>query len=373
MNKKEWSIALLLLLLCSYVSWKNPQFLSAYNLQKQIQLIGIYGIFAIGMGIVIITGGIDLSVGSIFALQGVVLSILLVERQWPWTWAALAVILGVVALESFHGLLITKVRLQPFIVTLCGLLIYRGLARYIAGDATKGFGDKDFGWLRPLSMGYFGPPAWVSRCFTAIGNISWLPSMLSHLFTSLGKFRIPTAFEIMLVIAVVMYFVLHRSVYGRYLFAVGRNEEAAKYSGINTKLVVGSAYAVAGILAAISGIIIAFYGNSISPSSHGNAYELYAIAAAVLGGCSLRGGEGSIVGILLGTALIQVLPNFVNLLGIESSLNLAVLGAVILVAVLLDEVLGWRSRRRGLAGAARGSPTVPDAKLASANQPAKSL
>ena len=88
MNKKEWSIALLLLLLCSYVSWKNPQFLSAYNLQKQIQLIGIYGIFAIGMGIVIITGGIDLSVGSIFALQGVVLSILLVERQWPWTWAA---------------------------------------------------------------------------------------------------------------------------------------------------------------------------------------------------------------------------------------------------------------------------------------------
>ena len=237
---------MLLLVLCMYVAWRNPRFLSAYNLQNQAQLIGMYGIFSIGMGIVIITGGIDLSVGSIFALQGVVLSILLVDRHWAWPLAALAAILGVVALGICHGFLITKVRLQPFIVTLCGLLIYRGMARWIANDETKGFGAGDFGWLRPISTGHFGPPDWVSHIFTALGKASWLPERLTYLCTSLGKVRVPMAFDVMLVIAFIMFIVLHRSVYGRYLYAVGRNEEAAKYSGINTKLIIGSAYALSG-------------------------------------------------------------------------------------------------------------------------------
>jgi ribose transport system permease protein len=342
MKKKELGIGALLLVLCIYIAWKNPRFLSAYNLQNQAQLIGMYGIFSIGMGIVIITGGIDLSVGSIFALEGVVLSMLLVEQKWPWPVATLAVMLGVVALGICHGFLITKARLQPFIVTLCGLLIYRGLARRIANDETKGFGSHDFGWLRPLSTSRFGPPQWVSDIFKSFGKVPWLPDQISYLFTQLGKFQIPVAFEVLIVIAFIMYFVLHRSVYGRYLFAVGRNEEAAKYSGISTKLVIGSAYALSGILAAISGVIFAFYTNSISPSSHGNAYELYGIAGAVLGGCSLRGGEGSIIGILLGTAVLQVLQNLVNLLGIEPSLNLTVIGTVILVGVLFDE-WGWKA------------------------------
>jgi ribose transport system permease protein len=342
MKKKELGIGALLLVLCIYVAWRNPRFLSAYNLQNQAQLIGMYGIFSIGMGIVIITGGIDLSVGSIFALEGVVLSILLVERNWAWPLAALAVIFGVVALGICHGFLIAKVRLQPFIVTLCGLLIYRGMARWIANDETKGFGAGQFGWLRPISTGHFGPPDWISHLFDAIGKISWLPERLAYLSASLGKVRIPTAFDLMLAIAFIMFIVLHRSVYGRYLYAVGRNEEAAKYSGINTKLVIGSAYALSAALAAISGIIFAFYTNSISPNSHGNAYELYGIAAAVLGGCSLRGGEGSIIGILLGTAVLQVLQNLVVLLGIPSSLDLAVIGTVILIGVLVDEA-GWKT------------------------------
>jgi ribose transport system permease protein len=341
MKKKELGIGALLLILCLYLSWKSPHFLLAYNLQNQAQLIGMYGIFSIGMGIVIITGGIDLSVGSIFALQGVVLSILLVDRHWSWPTAALAAIAGVIALGCIHGFLITKVRLQAFIVTLCGLLIYRGLARWIANDETKGFGDQDFGWLRPLSTGYFGPPDWLSHFFASLAKISWLPDRVEFFFNSLGKMRIPTAFEVMILLAFIMYIVLHRSVYGRYLYAVGRNEEAAKYSGISTKMVIGSAYALSGVLAAVSGIMFAFYANSISPSSHGLAYELYGIAGAVLGGCSLRGGEGSIIGIILGTAILQLLQNFVVLLGIPDSLNLAVIGAVILVGVLVDEV-GWQ-------------------------------
>jgi ribose transport system permease protein len=130
--------------------------------------------------------------------------------------------------------------------------------------------------------------------------------------------------------------VLHRSVYGRHLFAVGRNEEAARYAGIDTRRVVVTAYVICCGLTAISAVFIAMYTRSISPSSHGNFYELYAIAAAVLGGCSLRGGEGSIVGVALGTILLQVLQNLVNLLGIPSSLNFAVMGSVILVGVLVD-------------------------------------
>jgi ribose transport system permease protein len=151
---------------------------------------------------------------------------------------------------------------------------------------------------------------------------------------------------ILIGIAIVMWIVLHRSVYGRYLFAVGRNEEAARFSGVNTRWVIASTYVLAGLLTGISGILFAFYTNSVSPSSQGNFYELYGIAAAVLGGCSLRGGEGSILGVLIGTALLLVLENLVNLLGIDSSLNFAVMGAVVLVGVLADQIFQARSARK---------------------------
>jgi ribose transport system permease protein len=165
----------------------------------------------------------------------------------------------------------------------------------------------------------------------------------------------------MIVIAAIMWVVLHRSVFGRYLFAVGKNEEAARYSGIRTHRVIIAAYIICAALTAISAIFFAMYTRSISPSSHGNFYELYAIAAAVLGGCSLRGGEGSVIGIVLGTILLQVLQNLVNLLGIPSSLNFAVMGSVILIGVLADQqFMRYRQRRAGLkarrAAETRGAP-----------------
>jgi ribose transport system permease protein len=152
-------------------------------------------------------------------------------------------------------------------------------------------------------------------------------------------------FVLLIIIGFIMWVVLHRSVYGRYLFAVGRNEEAARFSGINTSLVIASSYVVSALMAGFGAILLAFYTNSISPSSHGNFYELYAIAAAVLGGCSLRGGEGSIIGICIGAALLQVLQNLVNLLGIPSSLNFAVMGTVILIGVITDQILGRRKAK----------------------------
>ncbi|HEX8503655.1 MAG TPA: ABC transporter permease [Pyrinomonadaceae bacterium] len=312
--KKELGTFLLLVLLCVVVAALNPRFLAPANLQNMARLIGAYGIFSIGLGMVIITGGIDLSVGSVFALLGVLLSMMLTEWGWPSALAVLATVGIGTGLGGLHGLLITKVRVQPFIVTLCGLLFYRGLARFISNDETKGFGAAaGFETLRNVATG--------------------------------SLFGVPTPFVLLILVSAVMWVVLHRSVYGRYLFAVGRNETAARYSGINSQKIVASAYLILGALVGLAGIVFAFYTNSISPSSHGNFFELYGIAAAVLGGCSLRGGEGSIVGILIGTALLQVLQNLVNLLGIPSSLNFAVMGAVILVGVIADQILQRRSAR----------------------------
>jgi ribose transport system permease protein len=315
---KELGIFALLVVLCIFVTvMSGGTFLHADNLQNTSRLIGLYGIFSIGLGVVIITGGIDLSVGSLFALLGVLLAMMLTEWHWPWPVAVLTILAGGALIGLFHGFLITKINLQPFVVTLCGLLAYRGLARIVSGDGTKGFGD---------STGFEKLQAF------ATGNV-------------LGM---PTPFFLLIITAIIMGVVLHRSVYGRYLYAVGRNEEAARYSGVNTQRIIVGAYVISGLLAALSAILLAFYTNSISPSSHGQAYELYGIAAAVLGGCSLRGGEGSIIGILLGTALLQVLRNLVNLVtinghAIPSSSETVVVGVVILLGVAVDELIKRRN------------------------------
>lgn len=326
--KKELGIFTLLLLLCGVTAAINPRFLSATNLTNMANIIGLFGIFSLGLGMVIITGGIDLSVGSMFALAGVLLSIALTEWHWSWPVAAAFVVAIPMGLGWVHGFLVTRIKIQPFIVTLCGLLIYRGLARYIADDGTKGFGNAEgFGALKFLATG---------RLFQKIDPIT-----KQEVFTG-----IPMPFVILIVLSVIMWFVLHRSVYGRYLLAVGRNEDAARFSGINTRWVIAASYVLMGFLTGISGILFAFYTNSISPSNHGNFFELYGIAAAVLGGCSLRGGEGSIIGILIGTALLQVLQNLVNLLGIASSLNFAVMGAVVLIGVLADQFFQNRAAKK---------------------------
>ena len=135
--RKELGTFVLLVVLCVVVAAINPRFLGGANLQNMARLIGMYGIFSIGIGVVIITGGIDLSVGSMFALLGVLLSIFLVEWGWPGALAVVAVMGVAVGLGLTHGLLITRLRVQPFIVTLCGLLFYRGLARFIANDETN--------------------------------------------------------------------------------------------------------------------------------------------------------------------------------------------------------------------------------------------
>jgi ribose transport system permease protein len=305
MLKKDLGLLILILVVGAVVAIINPRFISPINLSNTANLIGLYGLFSIGEGFVIITGGIDLSIGSVFALFGVVFITLLTSYGLNWVLAVLLMISAGGVLGLFHGFLVTRLRLQPFVVTLCGLLIYRGVARYYTDDGTAGF---DFGQSFP--------------------TLEWL--------TTGRIYGVPNSFIVFVLLAIVMAVVLHRSVFGRYLFAVGKNEEAARYSGINTRAVIVAAYVICSGLAGLSSIYFAMYTRSISPASHGNFYELYGIAAAVLGGCSLRGGEGSILGIALGAVLLQILQNLVNLLGIPSSLNFAVMGTVILIGVLAD-------------------------------------
>jgi ribose transport system permease protein len=321
MGRKELGLAVLIVAIAAITAALNPQFLSTVNLMNMANLIGLFGIFSIGQGLIIITGGIDLSVGSIFALLGVVFLDLTANMGVAWPIALMMVLALGLVMGLVHGLLVTRLGLQPFVVTLCGLLIYRGAARYYTGDSTIGLGYAE-----------------------GLDGLAWLAAGRS--------FGVPHSFLALIVVALAMGVVLHRSVFGRYLFAVGRNEEAARYSGIRTGAVVTGAYVLGGLLAAFSTILLVFYTSSVSPSSFGNFYELYAIAAAVLGGCSLRGGEGSVLGIVLGTVLLQILQNLVNILGIPSSLNFAVMGGVILIGALADRQL---ARRRSAPAPVKGA------------------
>jgi ribose transport system permease protein len=330
MLKKDLGLLVLIIVVGAVVAIINPRFLSTINIANTANLVGLFGIFSIGQGFVIITGGIELSVGSIIALLGVVFIDLIANKGvwWPAT-AVFVLFLGMV-MGLVHGLLITKLKLQPFVVTLCGLLIYRGAARFYTKDATAGF---------PFGVS-FPDLEWITTGRTDV------VALISG--GSIHSLLIPHAFFIMLVIAAIMWVVLHRSAFGRYLYAVGKNEEAARYSGIRTTRVIVTAYVICTTLAALAAIFFAMYTRSILPSGHGNFYELYAIAAAVLGGFSLRGGEGSIIGVVLGTVLLQVLQNLVNLLGIPSSLNFAVMGSVILIGVIADQQFDkLRERRAG--------------------------
>ncbi len=319
-NRKDLWLLVLILIVGTVVALINPRFLSPINLSNTANLIGLFGIFAVAQAFVIISGGIELSAGSVIALLGVVFVDAIAGGAVNSGVAfAMVVALGCL-IGLLHGYLIARVGLQPFVVTLCGLLIYRGVARWYTDEATAGF---PFGASFP--------------------TLEWL---VAGRFYGIAHSLIAFA-----VITLVMAVVLHRSVFGRHLFAVGKNEEAARYSGINTARVTIIAYVICSGLTAVAAVFIAMYTRSISPSSHGNFYELYAIAAAVLGGCSLRGGEGSVFGVVLGTILLQVLQNLVNLLGIPSSLNFAVMGSVILIGVLADQQF---SRRRIKAGRQTG-------------------
>jgi ribose transport system permease protein len=274
------------------------------------QRIGLSGILCLGAGLLIVTGGIDLSIGSVVGLCACVFCWLVLEQKLPLAVAAILVVLfgGVVGLVN--GLLVTYLRVQAFVVTLCGLFIYRGGARWISKDQI--------------------PPI-ASRV-----------ADLNEFF--MGEFlEVPIYLWLLLVLFILASVFLHLTVHGRYFYAIGSNEQAARYAGINVDFYKILAYVLCSMFAAIYALMHVIHINSVQPSDTGSFLELYAIAGAVIGGCSLRGGEGTTVGMLIGTAILVLLPNWTYMWGVRSELEPTVIGAALLICAVIDEILRRRS------------------------------
>jgi len=296
-----------LLGLCAVLWILTPHFLTVSNLLNVAQQTAINAIIAVGLTFVIISGGIDLSVGSIVAFSGVVLASLL-QRAVPLPLALLAGLGTGLACGLVNGLLITFGRLPPFIATLGLMSVARGAALlYTGGRPIAGFAES-FRWL-------------------ATGEVLYLPA--------------PVA--LMVVVYVLAHFMLRRTRFGRYVFAIGGNEEAALLSGVPVRFHKAAVYAASGALSGLAAAVLTARLNSAQPIA-GINYELDAIAATVIGGTSLMGGQGSVVGTLIGALIMGVLRNGLNLLDVSSFVQQVVIGAVIILAVLMDMALKDQKR-----------------------------
>lgn len=296
-------------------SW--PDFLKADNLLNIANQIAVIAILAVGMTMVIIAGGIDLSVGSLIALAAVLAALLIRDRfggvsatPAGMTLACLAAMLVCGGVGLFSGLMVTVCAIPPFIVTLAMMLVASGLAYILAEGQSVYQIPESFVWLGRGSD--VGP--------------------------------LPNAVLLMLLLYILAHILMSRTTLGRYLYAVGGNREAARLSGVPVRRVLLFAYTASGLLAGLGGIVMASQLKSGSPT-YGQMYELYVIAAVVVGGTSLAGGEGRMFGTLIGAFIIAVIQNGMNLTNVESYTQKVVLGLVILGAVLLDRLKHRGTRR----------------------------
>jgi len=306
-NARQFGTLIGLAVLCAILWILTPYFLTVSNLLNVAEQTSINAIVAVGMTFVILSGGIDLSVGSIVALSGVVLGASLKSDQPMLVGVIVASLVGL-ACGLGNGALVSWGGLPPFIVTLGTMSIARGAALlFTEGRPVSGF-DAGF---RALATGRAG--------------------------------FIPAPVIVMLLVYLAAHFVLSRTTFGRYVYAIGGNEEATRLSGVAIRFHKTMIYGVSGLMSAIAAIILTARLNSAQPIA-GMMYELDAIAATVIGGTSLMGGEGSLGGTLVGALIMGVLRNGLNLLGVSSFLQQIVIGGVIVVAVLLDTILKRRNR-----------------------------
>ncbi|MDG0837935.1 MAG: ribose ABC transporter permease [Staphylococcus equorum] len=290
-----------LILLVIIISALNSAFLEPSNLFNLLRQVSINGLIAFGMTFVILTGGIDLSVGSTLALSSAMVAILMVSGVDSMIALLLGCIFGAV-LGAINGLLITLGKMAPFIATLATMTVFRGLTLVITD----------------------GNP---------ITNLNG-----SYAFQLFGRgyfLGIPVPAVTMFVTFIILYILLHKTVFGRQTYAMGGNEKAAFISGIKVNKLKIMIYSLAGLMSAMAGAILTSRLNSAQPTA-GMSYELDAIAAVVLGGTSLTGGKGRILGTLIGVLIIGVLNNGLNLLGVSSFYQQVVKGVVIIIAVLID-------------------------------------
>lgn len=290
-----------LILIMIILGFLSENFFTLDNILNLLRQVSINALIAFGMTFVILTAGIDLSVGSILALGSALTAGMLTSGMDPLLAVLVGLLIGL-ALGAVNGLIITKGKVAPFIATLATMTIYRGATLvYTGGRPITGLSD-------------------------------------SFIFEMIGRgyvFGIPFPVILMLGIFTILFFVLRKTVFGRQVYAVGGNEEASTLSGIKANRVKIWVYSLTGMLSVLAGIILTSRLNSAQPTA-GASYELDAIAAVVIGGTSLMGGRGRIVGTLIGAMIIGVLDNGLNLLNVSSFYQQIVKGVVILLAVLLD-------------------------------------
>ncbi|MEQ6390286.1 ribose ABC transporter permease [Bacillaceae bacterium S4-13-58] len=292
-----------LLLICVILTFLSDNFLTVNNLLNVLRQVSINALIALGMTYVILTGGIDLSVGSTLALGSAITAGMITSGLDPMLAVLIGLLVGAI-LGAANGIIISKGKVAPFIATLATMTVYRGLTLvYTGGRPITGLSDSDSVAFQMIGQGYL--------------------------------FGIPFPVIILLVSFVVLYFILRRTTFGRSVYAVGGNEEASRLSGIKIDRVKIGVYTITGMLSVLAGIILTSRLDSAQPTA-GTAYELDAIAAVVLGGTSLSGGRGWIVGTIIGALIIGVLNNGLNLLNVSSFFQQVVKGGVILLAVLLD-------------------------------------
>jgi ribose transport system permease protein len=308
------SVTAVFLVLCLFFWAQKPDvFLKPANLAVMMRFVATIGLLAIGEILVIITGGIDLSVGSMTALTGV-LAAMLMMRGIAFipplgTVPAIVITLACAALVGvWHGVCVTRLHIPPFIVTLGTWLIVRGLAAFI----TRGY---------PILF-----PAGSPFLILGQGEL----------------YKIPVMFIVLILVALIASFLLDGTTLGRHIYAVGGNIEAARVSGINVDRVRVFCYAISGMMAGVVGVLLASRLGQGTPTV-GEGYELWAIAATVIGGTSLMGGEGSVAGAILGAATMAVMANGLVLVNFSSYLQNVVLGAVLMIAVAYDM---WQRHRQ---------------------------
>jgi ribose transport system permease protein len=289
------------------LSAASQHFLTATNLSSVVRQTAVINIMALGMTMIIICGGIDLSVGSILAMGGLI-GAMAMEKGWPIPAGVAAGIVTGMICGLVNGILTTQLRINPFIVTLGTLGIIRGLALIISNGLPVHQLPKEFAYLGE-------------------GTVLHVPFVLF----------------VLVACAVIVHIILEHTKLGRYAFAIGSNPEAALYAGVNIGLVTVAIYTLGGMLTGLAGMIEASRLMTGQPTA-GQGYELQAIAAVVIGGGSLRGGEGTVIGTLVGAFIMGLLANGSDLLGISPYLQQAIIGAVIILAVAIDEL---RKRRLG--------------------------
>ncbi|AKU26511.1 ribose ABC transporter permease [Geobacillus sp. LC300] len=305
--KRKWDVKKLgpligLFLLCIVLSILSDDFLTMDNWLNLLRQVSINALIAFGMTFVILTGGIDLSVGSVLALSSAITAGMMAQGMNGFVAILVGLLAGMV-MGVLNGVIITKGKVAPFIATLATMTAFRGLTLvYTDGRPITGFASDDI-MFQMIGRGYF--------------------------------FGIPVPIILMLTVYIALYVVLKKTTFGRHTYAIGGNEEASRLSGLRVDRLKIYVYALTGALSALAGLILTSRLNSAQPTA-GTAYELDAIAAVVLGGTSLSGGRGWIFGTLVGALIIGVLNNGLNLLNVSSFYQQVIKGAVILLAVLLD-------------------------------------